>query len=682
MKPASASCGLTFNCAEDLTAKLRVMTLAGYDFLVTPIIHPRYRLPEEMDQPSSMVTASGDKTTAKTIKREYPISRSCLMLDSQDWARCVAAMISKNLNIESSCQSIRKAAEMRLHMELDMAIHLGLGAIVFEITSSNNANLARIVHSYLLKTGVPGGGKGQVWLKIPLNNKNDSLSVKASHSHVISDVMKDSDSKNIVKDSNISNVVTKINCLTLKESETKKHTIVDTWEWWDIFRGCANTEKGLFLALILDKDAPDEKRLQRWLGEPVKALIVPTSLFLTNRVGCPVLPRMIQAIVQRFVPFKVQYVIEGRSMGHDMKQYKQYMDHLVNLTGKRMAPNPVQSYASGFEDFLQTPLQPLADNLEAQTYEVFEKDPIKYTEYQRAIQLALKERISDEEAAQGQTLILMVLGAGRGPLVRASLKAAELSQRKIKVYAVEKNPNAVNTLRTQKVENWGEMVDVIEADMRELKMLVKADIVISELLGSFGDNELSPECLYDAESLMKPDGISIPSKYTSWIGPIQSSKIYHDVRSSSDAEKNRNASFETPYVVHFQNRTELSKPQPLITFTHPSYGGKIDNTRYEVKNFEISMDSQLHGFAGYFECTLYKDIMISTLPDTHSRGMFSWFPIFFPLRNPIKLRQKDDLQLHFWRLNNKKHVWYEWCITKPIPVPIHNPNARSYQMGL
>ena len=36
----------------------------------------------------------------------------------------------------------------------------------------------------------------------------------------------------------------------------------------------------------------------------------------------------------------------------------------------------------------------------------------------------------------------MVLGAGRGPLVRASLKAAELSQRRIKVYAVEKNPNA------------------------------------------------------------------------------------------------------------------------------------------------------------------------------------------------------------------------------------------------
>ena len=41
-------------------------------------------------------------------------------------------------------------------------------------------------------------------------------------------------------------------------------------------------------------------------------------------------------------------------------------------------------------------------------------------------------------------MILMVLGAGRGPLVRASIKAAELSGRQIKVYAVEKNPNAGN----------------------------------------------------------------------------------------------------------------------------------------------------------------------------------------------------------------------------------------------
>lgn len=34
-----------------------------------------------------------------------------------------------------------------------------------------------------------------------------------------------------------------------------------------------------------------------------------------------------------------------------------------------------------------------------------------------------------------------------GPLVRASLKAASTSDRQVRVYAVEKNPNAVITLR-------------------------------------------------------------------------------------------------------------------------------------------------------------------------------------------------------------------------------------------
>ena len=41
--------------------------------------------------------------------------------------------------------------------------------------------------------------------------------------------------------------------------------------------------------------------------------------------------------------------------------------------------------------------------------------------------------------------VLMVLGAGRGPLVNASLRAAKQADRKLRVYAVEKNPNAVVT---------------------------------------------------------------------------------------------------------------------------------------------------------------------------------------------------------------------------------------------
>ena len=41
----------------------------------------------------------------------------------------------------------------------------------------------------------------------------------------------------------------------------------------------------------------------------------------------------------------------------------------------------------------------------------------------------------------------MVVGAGRGPLVASSLRAAKRAGRRVRIYAVEKNPNAVVTLQ-------------------------------------------------------------------------------------------------------------------------------------------------------------------------------------------------------------------------------------------
>ena len=38
-------------------------------------------------------------------------------------------------------------------------------------------------------------------------------------------------------------------------------------------------------------------------------------------------------------------------------------------------------------------------------------------------------------------------------------------------------------------------MNIIYGDMRTIELPEKVDILVSELLGSFGDNELSPECL-------------------------------------------------------------------------------------------------------------------------------------------------------------------------------------------
>ena len=45
---------------------------------------------------------------------------------------------------------------------------------------------------------------------------------------------------------------------------------------------------------------------------------------------------------------------------------------------------------------------------------------------------------------------------------------------------------------------------------------------MSELLGSFGDNELSPECLIPTEKFLKPGGVYLPWSYTNYVVPISS----------------------------------------------------------------------------------------------------------------------------------------------------------------
>lgn len=58
-------------------------------------------------------------------------------------------------------------------------------------------------------------------------------------------------------------------------------------------------------------------------------------------------------------------------------------------------------------------------------------------------------------------------------------------------------------LENWKFEEWGDQVTVVSCDMREWTAPEKADIIVSELLGSFGDNELSPECLDGAQHFLK-----------------------------------------------------------------------------------------------------------------------------------------------------------------------------------
>ncbi len=395
-----------------------------------------------------------------------------------------------------------------------------------------------------------------------------------------------------------------------------------------------------------------------------------------NKAGFPTLSRGHQELLLRLFKQKdVQYVVTGEARHAD--GLKVYLQYLTFLYKKRPEWTHQEKYEYPYYNYLQTPLQPLMDNLESQTYEVFEQDPVKYREYENATYLALLD--VDKSIALP---IVMVVGAGRGPLVRRVRKASERAGRAIQIYAVEKNPNAVITLQNAKISEGWANVTIVAGDMREWESPVLADIQVSELLGSFGDNELSPECLDGAQKYLKPDGVSIPQDYVSFIAPISTNKVFNEIRNLAGGSDNHSHGFETGYVVKVAWHKMLGEPAKLFTFVHPNREDPIDNRRQHTCSWVAKDSGMLHGFIGYFDSKLYKDVHISINPPTASEGMFSWFSMFFPIKTPIYLHKGETVEVIFWRCVTDKKVFYEWCLTSPRVSPIHNINGKHYSIGL
>ena len=97
---------------------------------------------------------------------------------------------------------------------------------------------------------------------------------------------------------------------------------------------------------------------------------------------------------------------------------------------------------------------------------------------------------------------------------------------------------------------------------------------------------------------------------------------------------------------------------------------------------------EIHGFAGYFTAELYQDIFYSTNPATHTLGMHSWFPLYFPVKIPFKAFKGNEVAIQIWRNHSGSAVWYEWAMqvrdgNKVVHQTfIHNSMGKGYSIGL
>jgi protein arginine N-methyltransferase 5 len=539
-------------------------------------------------------------------------------------------------------------------------------------------------------------------------------------------------------------------------NQMKKGDSWGAWDAWNTIRSICKYHNRLSVALDLPRRLPSLSLQSRWFSEPVRLLNLPASSFLLNARQSFVLSKAHQVFIFRCMrlqrgPWLLisdigpipgvddPDMIMSYSTGHlsprtvedapspgssvaaaptpaeaaqvakkagkkssssnDPTPHLSYMRYLQR---NQPPKSQLERFGGGFLDYLQSPLQPLTDNLESITYEVFEKDPIKYAWYERAIAQALKDWQTERRSISSDNgaVVIAVVGSGRGPLVTRALNASASSGVPVKVYAIEKNPNAYVLLQRHNLETWKGRVTVVKTDMRAWKgpsqpdgTFGKVDILVSELLGSFADNELSPECLDGVQHVLNPNhGISIPSSYTAHFTPISTPKLWADLYNrSTNIDPN---AFDIPWVVMLSQFDYLStEPQETIAtqqlsngtkmhhfnleaplapnvqtaweFTHPlppsvlvqsslrkggsavgggggfsgGDGANEHNLRYCRIAFPIKEQGVCHGLGAYFETVLYSGsegpVELSTNPVTmekKSKDMISWFPILFPLK--------------------------------------------------
>ncbi|KAJ2484626.1 hypothetical protein EV174_002291 [Coemansia sp. RSA 2320] len=450
------------------------------------------------------------------------------------------------------------------------------------------------------------------------------------------------------------------------------------WRQWNALRQRCAHHPRLQVALELP-EAPDSDvcaaRMRQWQAEPVVLVVLPTTLFVRNAAGYPVLRAAFQAAVRRWMDFSVALAVrQSHGDNSALVDYVRYVRHL----GAALGPRDAAADASdAYRDVLQAPLQPLMDHLDAVTYETFEQDVPKYDAYERAVALAL----SDAKRKRGASeLVVAVVGAGRGPLVTRVRRAASGVGVRVRVVAVEKNPRAFVELQRRNAGEWAQQVELVLADMRRWAPAQRVDVLVSELLGSFADNELAPECLADAHRLLAPGGVCIPQRCSAYVAPLSSAVLHaRAAANAASAGKDAAPGLETPYVVNLHAAHVLADARAVWSFDFPA-GSPRDCAA--TAEFRVPCASLVHGLAGFFDAVLYKDVVLSICPAAPTADMHSWFPMFFPVKLPMAVRAGDEVTVHMWRRTANARTWYEWALATPTDASlIHNISGHEFWIG-
>ncbi|CAH2354944.1 hypothetical protein CLIB1423_20S00452 [[Candida] railenensis] len=401
--------------------------------------------------------------------------------------------------------------------------------------------------------------------------------------------------------------------------------------------------------------------LSTWKYEPVSSLILPITYFS----GCS--------------QQNMQHYALSTYIQETLKDFCTQARPLIILSPINSSSEVTQGHMASIERLfssfelppvadavIRDPLQPLRDDLSMDIYSIFEQDETKYRMYGRAIAQAIIDIRKKKSGGSEINIVIdvLIVGPGRGPLIDLVDQCSSPSTY-CNIIAVEKNPLCTNLLKKRRWTSGS--VTVVQSDIREYQSEVKFDLAISELLGSFACNELSPDILAHVAA-----EVMIPSSYTNYLQPIYSPIISKMVGKVDQ--------WERPYVVDITEGCfmETGPVQSVWSYDHQASSNDLD-WNVELKFEQDLPDKGLyptHGLLGYFTSVLYGEISIGIHPKQRANNneyCNSWSPLYFPIKKFTFYTGRVIME----RVTGKEGVHYQWDVNGVM----HNQWGASYTIG-
>jgi SAM-dependent methyltransferase len=235
--------------------------------------------------------------------------------------------------------------------------------------------------------------------------------------------------------------------------------------------------------------------------------------------------------------------------------------------------------------------------------------------------------------------VVIDMGAGTGLL---SLFAFQAGARK--VYAVERTDTADAARLMVERNRAGEVIQIIQDDMESVRLPEKADVLVSEWLGSYAieENMLAP-LVMARDRWLKPEGKVIPDITHVWLAPTFDQELHDDLdywrQGQHGLDFTAIADLSSQEMYYYRNTTTtedlLAEPQLLWTIHASEVSLAEAQSAYEATaTFEITRPGMMNALAGWFVAEMGGGVTLANAPgapDTH------WGRAIFPLGQTVEV---------------------------------------------